>query len=281
MSKKNTNYYIIICILYIVLIITLYFIFKTKTFQSKHNGEKWFITYGGPSKEYHDAVKRLTQEVNNIQIFDHLYGYTDLDLKNDKEFWDKHGKLAEATTFHRGGYGYWIWKAYLILKTMKTMNENDILLYADAGCTIRSDDQYHTKYDDMMNLVNKCNEKEILFTSTGQIEKHYSKMDLIKYLEMDNTDAINTTQYQATVIFIKKTEKMYRFVNKWYNIMSNNYNLIDGEHSKKYKEIKEYKDSRNDQSVFSLLAKKNGIDESHMFPYEKHDPILISRKRSG
>lgn len=281
MSKSNIHYYIIIFVLYIVIFLTIFYIFKYKMLESMQVGETWFITFGGPSINYRDAVKRLTDEVHKTQSFDHIIGYTDEDLKNDPEFWDSHGELAEATTWHRGGYGYWIWKPYLILKTMQQMNDNDIVLYMDAGCTIKNNDEYKTKYEDMQKLINKCAKNDILFTSSDQLERHYSKMDLVKYLEMDSIDVLNSTQYQATILFIKKTEQTHRFVKKWYNIMSNNYELIDGSPSQNFADLKDYKETRNDQSVFSLLAKKYGIDESCMLPLEKHDPILISRRRSG
>jgi hypothetical protein len=35
----------------------------------------------------------------------------------------------------RGG-GYWIWKPYIIKKHLDKINDNDILIYMDAGCSI-------------------------------------------------------------------------------------------------------------------------------------------------
>ena len=71
------------------------------------------------------------------------------------------------------------------MKTLELMDYNDVLLYSDAGCTINNDNDNNNdndKKDNMLRLINQCKQKDLLFSSTFQIEKQYSKMDLIKYL---------------------------------------------------------------------------------------------------
>ena len=34
---------------------------------------------------------------------------------------------------YRRGYGYWIWKPYIVSKMMSRLNDGDILVYTDAG----------------------------------------------------------------------------------------------------------------------------------------------------
>ena len=52
---------------------------------------------------------------------------------DDSEYWNKHKNFI-LNTKHKKGHGYYIWKPYLIQKTMNKMNDGDILLYSDAGC---------------------------------------------------------------------------------------------------------------------------------------------------
>ena len=54
-------------------------------------------------------------------------------MYNDKEFWKKNGDFIEK---NKRGYGYWLWKSYIIKKTMDMMKDGDILLYLDSGCEI-------------------------------------------------------------------------------------------------------------------------------------------------
>jgi len=94
---------------------------------------KYFITFGGGSQEYREGSKILTDQILKTGYFDVGIGFTDLDLQNDTDFWNKHSDFILS---NRRGFGYWIWKSYLIMKTMEKMEENDVLLYLDAGCEI-------------------------------------------------------------------------------------------------------------------------------------------------
>jgi hypothetical protein len=211
------------------------------------------------------------KEIDDIHIFDNIIGYTDLDLKKDIDFWSKHSAFCEKNR----GYGCWIWKPYLIMKTFELMDDDDVLFYSDAGCTIINDNDTN---DNMLKLINKCKEKELLFSSTYTLERQYCKHDILKYLKMDIEEIMHSTQFQATFMFIKKTKKTVQFVNDWYDTMCI-YHLVDDSPSRYYKELPEFIDSRHDQTVFSLLAKKYGYSEDSMM--HEHLPVVISRKRSG
>ena len=85
-----------------------------------------FLIFGGPTIEYHNCVDRLCNECK-------ITGKTEIDLKKDTLFWNQHGDFINKNS---KGYGYWIWKSYIIFKyVQEEMNEDDILLYMDAGCT--------------------------------------------------------------------------------------------------------------------------------------------------
>jgi hypothetical protein len=271
---------------YIIIGFVFFFIFLLAVLLKKHNfmenmgGESkfWFITFGGPSENWHQAVERVKNDVDGLQIFDHIMGYTDLDLKTDPEFWNIHGEMAERET----GFGLWIWKPYLILRTMKLMNYGDVLLYYDAGCTLKdSTSDYKTRQEDMFKLLKRAQKNDIVFSSTFQLERHYSKMDLVEHLEMNSPDVLNSIQAQAGILFIKKTHTTINLLTEWYNTM-HNYSLCDDSGSKYHVDAYDYHDSRRDQSVFSLLVKKHGLYYGNML--EKDDellPILISRRRGA
>ena len=65
----------------------------------------YFITFGAGGQNYYDAVERLGQQSNQINLFNHIILYTDEDLKQDTEFWSKHSTFIEN---NKRGYGYWI-----------------------------------------------------------------------------------------------------------------------------------------------------------------------------
>ena len=49
----------------------------------------YFLTFGGPSDDYHDAVKRLHNQAIEFNMFTKIYSYTEKDLMEDTEFFDK------------------------------------------------------------------------------------------------------------------------------------------------------------------------------------------------
>ena len=270
--------YIIITVFIVLYVFLLYIIYshykrvsENYDHLSDNNIKLWFITYGGPNTNYHDAVRRLTTEVEDTHIFDHIIGYSDSDLKKDNDFWSRHSEFCE----NNRGYGCWIWKPYLIMKTLELMEYDDILFYSDAGCTINNDND---KRDNMLKLINKCKEKELLFSSTYTSEKQYCKHDILKHLKMDTEEIMNSTQFQASFMFIKKTDRIVQFVNDWYNTMCI-YHLVDDTPSKYHEELPEFIDSRHDQTVFSLFAKRYGFTEDNML--HEYSPVVISRRRSG
>ena len=239
-------------------------IIENKILLSKY----YFVSFGGPTKNYYDALDSIYKQVNNLQIFDYNIKYTDIDLQNDIKFWQRHSKFIKN---NKRGYGYWIWKPYIILQTLNKMQDNDILLYADAGCEIINNSQK------MEYLLKKCDEYNILYSSTYFNEINWTKRDLLNYMDMDCPIYINSLQSQASFIFIKKNDKMYNFVKEWYNIASNNYNFIDDSPSI-LPNYKIFIENRHDQSIFSLLTKKYDVNNNNNILVD-HYPIIIAKNR--
>lgn len=87
--------------------------------------EKVFISYG--DENFKRSLKRLKREAEELNIFDKIVMYTPKDLP--KAITD-----SPLMRYKRGG-GYWLWKPYIIWKTMERY-PNAIVVYADAGCAI-------------------------------------------------------------------------------------------------------------------------------------------------
>ena len=49
---------------------------------------KRFLTFGGPSPNYHASVMRICKEAQNLQFFDQILGCSEAYLKNDVAFWE-------------------------------------------------------------------------------------------------------------------------------------------------------------------------------------------------
>ena len=215
--------------------------------------QKWFITFGGPCDSYHNAVTRICGEARAINVFDHVIGYTDKSLIEDTDFWNKHGDFLLSNS---RGYGYWLWKSYLTQKTLQNLSENDILVYADAGCSINAEGT--PRLLEYFDIVNKSEYGNLSFR-TVHLEKTWTKMDTFDYYDAANDEKIRETEQLVGGIYvIRKCNHTVEIVNKWYDGCCH-YNLIDDSQSVLPNDPS-FHENRHGQSIFSVVRKKFGTE---------------------
>jgi hypothetical protein len=210
----------------------------------------YFASFGGPTENYHRRVETICRQMSMGFPHFRIFKYTDDDLRNDPEFWNKHEKFMDS---HPRGYGHWLWKPWLIHKTMQSLQDDDILIYADAGCTINH--KGSEKLNEYIKMVQENEFGLLLFTLTDDdmhSEHKWTKATTLSALHATLEDTYSK-QLMATVMIIKKTSHTTSFVKDWYDLCSN-YILIDDTLTNH--EHPEFNDHRHDQSVFSLLVKK-------------------------
>lgn len=221
---------------------------------------KKFITFGGPTSNYHNSVTRICTEAHNLDFFDEIKGFTEKDLQNNSEFWEKHGNFI---LHNRRGYGYWMWKSFLVKNTLDHMKDNDILIYCDAGCQINSNGKHRlSEYIDMLNS-NKDNYGLISFQLEFK-EIQYTKRAIFEHFQVNDK---NDLQCLATILIIKKNSHSVSIINEWHKNCTY-YNLIND--YTEGKEDPQFVDNRHDQSILSVLVNKYGsiklLDETYFHP---------------
>jgi hypothetical protein len=230
---------------------------------------KWFITFGAGSPNYYEAGNRLINQANSVELFDKTTFYTDAYLKNDIDFWSKHSAFIENN--HRG-YGYWLWKPYVIKKTMEQMEDGDILLFLDCGCEIDKN-----KKEEISTHLELVKNEYIIGTSAGQDEQKYNKMDLIIKLNMlDNKCFLDEHQRQGGSNLFYVCDKTRNLVNEWYELACDYHNIDDSPSI--IPNFSCFIDHRHDQSIFSLLTKKYDI---YSRKYSLFDCTTVDRNKSG
>jgi len=229
---------------------------------------KAFITFGAGGQNYKDACSRLTHQASQMNVFDTIIAFSENDLKDDNEFWSKH---SDFIVKNKRGYGNWLWKPYLIKKQMDKMKDGDILLYLDAGCEL--DIKKRDRMIECFSIV----EKDLIIGTTlkNHLEKHWTKMDLFIELDLVADTYLNSKQRQGGVNMFYVCGDVRKLVDEWYTI-SSIYNLLDFSKGNNINDP-EFKEHRNDQSIFSLLTKKYNI-----FSEVSLSPVVeIFRNKSG
>ena len=227
---------------------------------------KVFISFGAGGSNYVSAGKRLTKQAEATGYFDKIILYTEKDLINDKEFWSQHSDFIAK---NKRGYGYWIWKPYIIKKTMKHMKDSDILLYLDGGCEIGG-----SKQSLIPRFFDAVKTDKIIGTRTC-IERDWCKMDLLLHFDMQDSNMIHTAQHQGGTLMFYICKKTRFVVDLWYKTGCN-YHMIDDSPSTA-KNLNCFKEHRHDQAIFSLITKKYNIFSNKSL----QKCIYVSRNRSG
>lgn len=222
-----------------------------------------FITFGGPSANYHNAVDRICREAHNFEFFDEILGFTEKDLMSDESYWKKQGAFLEQ---NKRGYGFWSWKPHIIKRVMDALEEGDFLFYCDSGCKLNKRGLPRL-YEYMDLLSNNKDGYGILSFQLNHPEIWFTKRRTLEYFQVSEQEA-NDPQCMATVVIIRKNQHSVRIINEWSIICINERWLIDDELSNQ--EYPAFREHRHDQSVFSLLVKKYGsvkiADETYFAP---------------
>jgi hypothetical protein len=265
---------------------------------------KTFMTFG--SHRYAQCVQRITKEAENINVFDTVLGFTDVDLKADEAFWRRHGSFIELNPV---GYGYWVWKSYLIQKMLHTLQDGDYLVYCDSGCEVNSGGRARLlEYFDLLD--NDPLNYGIISFELEHMEKKWTKRAIFEYFNVsaepggrenfvadeafsdlvsrimkpyyDRESIQNSNQFVGGILVMKKTEHLMCLIQEWYDTVCQ-YHLLDD--SRSTNEYPEFIDNRHDQSLFSVLRKLRGSivlkDETyfHYWVGSETFPFLAKRNK--
>tara|TARA_B100000795_G_C22672158_1_gene388388 strand:- start:27 stop:812 length:786 start_codon:yes stop_codon:yes gene_type:complete len=213
----------------------------------------FFITFG--NEKFKNSRERIINEAKNIGIFNKCFYETE-DIINDEEF----VKALKYKEFRRifslcKGFGYWMWKPYIIYKNLCLLNDNDILVYCDSGSSFHINPILKLwskqKFYQYFNEIN--NNKGCLSFSNGSMECEYTKSEVFKYFNVENNlSIINTDQREAGFHVIRKCDFTMKIYERWWTLAKKNPELFDDSICKVENNFKE---NRHDQSIWSLICK--------------------------
>jgi hypothetical protein len=212
------------------------------------------------------SIVRLKAQAENSNYYNQIKIITPNDLsdvnKDKINFLLKQGKTR--------GYAYWYWKPLILLDLFKGINEGDIIHYLDVGFHINK--TLSNRFKEYLDLLHE-DDRWLLafqyknindrFPNTINLPKReeykYTKADLFHYFDcIDDKKITHTAQFSAGNFLIKKHKNSIFFLTKWIEVFEKNFELIDDTPSNK-ENFPNFLENRHDQSVFSILCKKNFI----------------------
>ena len=162
----------------------------------------------------------------------------------DKDFYEKNKKILDI----KRGNGLWLWKPYIINKTLENLNDGDIVFYCDSGACFFRD----------ASPIFKILEKQDIWVSIQPlIERQFTKRKTFELMNCNNEEYKNSNQVLSGFIAIKKSNFSTAFINEWLDYCCN-IDIISPIDDKSSEEPNFYA-HREDQSILSLLIKKYNI----------------------
>ncbi|MCR5298465.1 MAG: hypothetical protein K6D57_04115 [Paludibacteraceae bacterium] len=100
--------------------------------------KKVFITYS--NERFAQSRNRICREAKALGLFDKVIAYVPEDLPS-------YIQSSPLMAYERGG-GYWIWKPYILWKTIHQYTDA-IVVYADAGSSLQASEEWEVWFSEM------------------------------------------------------------------------------------------------------------------------------------
>lgn len=208
--------------------------------------KKFFLTFAETCCEI--SKKRALKHAAEVGGFDIVKAHDMCSVKPSFR------KAHRDILFRRKGAGYWLWKPYLLLKTLlEEMSFGDVVMYEDAGSYLIKD------AGPLLKLANESHQGIVVFT-LQLLEKYYTKGDTFLVMQM-NYPEIDRFSFQtlASFVVLRKDCTTLQFVMEWLAYSSDARCVTDDPNVLNRKNYEGFIGHRHDQSVLSLLSKKWGL----------------------
>jgi len=236
------------------------------------------VSFGAPFHSFSRAHSRVLQNAENFGVFSSINLFSERDIFNFCPEIIPYKKFLSSTR----GYGYWMWKSFLVSRMMELSSDDDLICYADIGCTFN--DAGIARFGEYCALTSEYGS---LCFDLGHLERAYTKMDTYKKIFPETIDHLNTGQRCATTFLLKNTQdnrNIFEEIKK-ISVENNHFYITDVPSQEQNHE--EFKEHRHDQSVFSLMSKKYKFycipDETYWAPNwnvkGKDYPVWVTRNK--
>ena len=221
----------------------------------------------GSNDEYIHLAEKTVQSVKN------LYSKSETKVFKPKDLPNVINNYAKS---YSKGYGYWVWKPYIIREALTTATTDDILLYVDGRSGLKKTGK-PIRWLDNFILENHF---DIALWQMIHKEMSWTNGDIISAFRLNlDSEILTTCPFAATFHAWRKNIGTIYFLKEWLNFLLDNRDICRDEDSKKQNH-KKFIENRHDQSVFSLMVKtKISNNDSTTFKIMQSKKILNDNLR--
>lgn len=215
--------------------------------KSKEIKKNKIVAISYSNQKYLTQLRYNRKSAIEIGKVDEFYSYGPENI--DKKF----KEINKDILSRKRGNGYWLWKSYFLLKTMKEkLNEGDYLIYTDA-CNL-----YKNNTKILIDFMIK-EKTEILLYRLPFIERCWTKRDAFILMGADSPFYADTKQFSASHQIYKKSKFTEIFLEDLLYYSQDKRIITDDPNTLGFPNLNGFFDNRHDQTVLSLLIKKYGL----------------------
>ena len=170
------------------------------------------------------------------------------------------------------GAGYWLWKPYIILKTLESMNDDDWLMYTDSGMYF-----VRNPWDMILSKKDEMGEMGIATFTSIETNKVWTKRDAFVLMGADTPEFTDVPHRMVSVFVCRKTPQSLMFVKEWLRYGKDPRIITDLPNTQRLPNYPEFKDHRWDQSILSILCTRYNtlLVNDDITQYSNPNPYLI------
>jgi hypothetical protein len=200
-------------------------------------------------KKFAHTLPRFLGEANQFRCIDSCITYGEHDLP-------KQVRRIIKPWLYRRGYGYWMWKSYLIQRELERLAFGDILIWADAGVVLNP--KAERRLQEYIAMAMQSPSGVVAFQESYP-ERIYTKGDVFKHFGvLGNPEYTDTPQFWGGVLIICKKPSSTQLIDAWWSTAKNVHDLITDRRSLT-PNYPEFIENRHDQSVLSMLLKQYSV----------------------
>ena len=207
--------------------------------------------------------QKLKTHLENIGVLNQKH-LTDNDLSN--EFLTTYEDILQL----KKGYGYCLWKPYIILKELESLKQDEILLYIDS-----TDLPEQGFFND---VITNFKSRDYFLVNRGYNHGQWTKRDTFVLMECDDINYYDRAQLEAGVIGLKPTDFNKKLIKEWFEFSTNRNILTETPNICGLPNINNFIEHRYDQSILTNLSIKYNLYSHRLnddkIKYNFNQPII-------
>ena len=221
------------------------------------------ITVGAGSLRWKLAGDRLARQARKSGWFSSVDAYDTKSLRGIiPTFFSRHEHFITANS---RGFGYWLWRPYLLLERVKKLRPNEILLFLDAGCELNVNAKSTGRLFDYMGLAK---ESGLCLMRNSHLLTSWCKRDTLDVFGVKQNSTLRTVE--PGVFFLTNSQENISLLESWIEwAIKENYHHLDDSPSTQTNYLN-FIEHRHDQSLLTLLLvdrPETAIEQETYFPH--------------